>query len=63
MRKIITTFDGPIADFALPPDAQGVFQGVMGLALFEPNLGTALYVGIKQALSHGLFVGLIYGCF
>ena len=47
-HTVVLTFDGPITDFALPPDAQGVFQGVMGLALVETNLGTALHVGIKQ---------------
>jgi len=24
-HTVVLTFDGPIADFALPPDAQGVF--------------------------------------
>jgi hypothetical protein len=49
-HTVVLTFDGPIADFALPPDAQGVFQGVMGLALVEANLGTTLHVGIKQPI-------------
>jgi hypothetical protein len=49
-HTVVLTFDGPIADFALPLDAQGVFQGVMGLALVEANLGTTLHVGIKQPI-------------
>ena len=38
---------GSVADFALTSDAQGVFQSMMGLALVETDLGTALHVGIK----------------
>jgi hypothetical protein len=39
----VLTFDGPIADFSLPPDAQSVFQGVMGLALVGPR-GPKLHI-------------------
>ena len=44
----VLSFDGPITDFALAATAQSVFQGVMGLALVETDLDTALHVGIEQ---------------
>jgi len=47
-HAIVLTLGGTVADFALPPDAQGVFQGVMGLTLVQSDLGPALHVGIEQ---------------
>ena len=41
-------FGGPIADFTLAADTEGVLQSVMGLALVETDLGAALHVGIEQ---------------
>ena len=41
-------FGGPVADFTLAADAQGVFQGVMGLSLVQADLGAALHIGVKQ---------------
>ena len=46
-HAIVLPLGGSVTDFALTPDAQGVFQGVMGLTLVETDLGTALHVGIK----------------
>ncbi len=37
-HAIVLAFGGAIADFALPPDAQGIFQGVMGLTLVQADL-------------------------
>ena len=37
-----------IADFALPSDAQAVFEGVMGLALVETDPSEPLHVGIEE---------------
>lgn len=42
------TLSRAISDLALPPNSQCIFKGVMCLALVQPNLGTALHVGIKQ---------------
>jgi len=47
-HAVVLTFDGPIADFALPPDAQGVLEGMMSFALVQTDLGTALHVCIEQ---------------
>ena len=44
----VLAFGGAVADFTLAADAQGVFQGMMGLSLVETNLGAALHVGIEQ---------------
>jgi hypothetical protein len=42
------SFWGAIPDFTLSPDAQGVFQGVMGLTLVQANLGPPLHVGVEE---------------
>jgi hypothetical protein len=42
------TFGGAIADFALAADAQGVFQGMVGFAFVQADLGAALHVGVDQ---------------
>ena len=41
-----------IADFTLATDSQGVFQGVMGLALVETDLSATLHVGIEQPVDN-----------
>lgn len=45
---IVPPFARPVADFALAPDAQGVRQGMVRLALVEPVLGAAPHVGVEQ---------------
>lgn len=35
----VLAFGGPVADFALAADTEGVFQSMMGLALVEADLG------------------------
>src|SRR6056297_2264360 len=47
-HAIVLPFGGTVADFALATDAQGVFQGVMGLALVQANLGPPLHVGVEE---------------
>ena len=37
-----------VADFTLPPDTQGVLEGVVRLALVQPDLGAALHIGVEQ---------------
>ncbi len=44
----VLAFGGAVADFTLATDAKGVFQGMMGLTLVQPDLGTALHVGIAH---------------
>lgn len=44
----VLAFGGSVADFALATDAEGVFQGMMGRAFVQADLGAALHVGIKQ---------------
>ncbi len=47
-HAVVLTFDGPISDFTLATDAKCIFEGMMGLALVETDLGAALHVSIKQ---------------
>ena len=47
-NAVMLALSGPITDFTLSPDTQGIFQSVMGFAFVEPDLGAALHVGIKQ---------------
>jgi len=47
-HAVVLSFDGPITGFALAPDAQGVFQGVMSLAPVETDLGKVLHIGVEQ---------------
>ena len=47
-HAVVLPFGGAIPDFTLSPDAQGVFQGVMGLTLVQANLGPALHVGVEE---------------
>jgi hypothetical protein len=44
----VLPFGGPVANFTLAADAEGVLEGMMGLAFVEPDLGAALHVGIEQ---------------
>ncbi len=44
----VLTFGGAIADFALAADAQGVLEGMMGLALVQTDLSAALHVSVEQ---------------
>lgn len=44
----VLAFGCSIADFALPPDAQRVFECVMGFSFVQADLGTALHVRIEQ---------------
>ena len=47
-HAVVLPLGGTVADFALAPDAQGVFQGVMGLALVQSDLGPALHVSVEE---------------
>lgn len=47
-HAVVLPFGGAIPDFTLSPDAQGVFQGVMGLILVQADPGTALHVGVEE---------------
>ncbi len=44
----VLSFTGAVADFALAADAQGVFQGMVGFAFVQPDLGASLHVGVEQ---------------
>jgi len=46
-HAVVLTLGSAIPDFTLSPDAQGVFQGVMGLTLVQANLGPPLHVGVE----------------
>ena len=37
-----------VADFALAADPEGVLQGMVGFALVQTDLGTALHIGVEQ---------------
>lgn len=47
-HAVVLPLGGTVVDFALAPDAQGVFQGVMGLALVQSDLGPALHVSVEE---------------
>jgi hypothetical protein len=49
-HAVVLSLSGAIADFALASDPQSVFQGVMGLALVQANLGPTLHVGVEDPL-------------
>ena len=49
-HAVVLPLGGAITDFTLASDAQGVFQGVMRLALVQTNLGPALHVGVEKLL-------------
>ena len=44
----VLAFGGAITDFTLAADAEGVLQGMMGLALVQADLGASLHVGFEQ---------------
>lgn len=44
----VLTFDGSITDFALTPNSQGVFQGMVGFALVETDICPALHFDIEN---------------
>lgn len=46
-HAIVLSFRGSVSDFALTPDAQRIFQGMMRLTLVQTDLGTALHVGAQ----------------
>ena len=50
-HAVMLSLGGAISDFALPADAQGVLEGVMGLALVQADLGATLHVGIEQPVN------------
>ena len=43
-------FAGTVTDFALASDAQGIFQGVMGLALVQPDMGASAHVRVEHPI-------------
>jgi hypothetical protein len=47
-HAVVLPFGGEIPDFTLSPDAQGVFQGVMGFTLVQANLGPPLHVDVEE---------------
>lgn len=47
-HAIVLALGRAVADFALASDAQSVFQGMVRLALVQPNLGATLHIGVKQ---------------
>ena len=47
-HTVMLSFGGAVSNFALPADAHGVLESVMGFALVQTDLGTALHVCIKQ---------------
>lgn len=44
----VLAFDGSITDFALTPNSQGVFQGMVGFALVETDICPALNFDIEN---------------
>lgn len=47
-HTVVLPLGGAVPDFTLSPDAQSVFQGVMGLTLVQANLGPPLHVGVEE---------------
>ena len=48
----VLTLSGSVADFALAADAQSVFQGMVGLAFVQTDLGPTLHVGVEQLVDN-----------
>lgn len=42
----------PDAAFSRPPDPQRVLESMVGVALVEPDLASALHVGIQHSVDH-----------
>ena len=49
-HPVVLAFAGTVADFALASDAQGVFQGVMGLAFVQPDMGASAHVRVEHPI-------------
>lgn len=49
-HSVVLPLGGPVPNFALSSNAQGIFQRVMGLSLVETDLGAALHVGVEQPI-------------
>lgn len=49
-HTVVLSLGGSVTDFALTPDAQSVFQGMMCLAFVQANLSAPLHVSIKQPI-------------
>lgn len=48
----VLSFRGSIPDVALSPDAEDIFQRVMPFTLVQPDLSTALHVGVQQVVDN-----------
>ena len=49
-HPVVLALAGTVADFALASDAQGVFQGVMGLAFVQPDMGASAHVRVEHPI-------------
>ncbi|SLN76740.1 hypothetical protein RUM8411_04475 [Ruegeria meonggei] len=47
-HPIVLVLGSTVADFTLSTISQGILRGVMRLAFVQPNLCTALHIGIEQ---------------
>ena len=45
-------FGCPVSDFTLTANAKGIFQCMMGFPFVQPNLGSALHIGIQNPVYH-----------
>ena len=48
----VLSLAGSVADFALAADPEGVLQGMVGFALVQTDLGTALHVSVEQPVDY-----------
>ena len=51
-HAIVLALDRAVADFALASDAQSVIQGMVRLALVQPDLGAALHIEVTGRNTH-----------
>ena len=49
-HPVVLAFAGTVANFALASDAQGVFQGVMGLAFVQPDMGASAHARVEHPI-------------
>ena len=49
-HAVVLALAGAVSDFALAPDAEGIYEGVMSLVPVKAGSGPALYIGIQQAV-------------
>ena len=51
-HAVVLPLRGPIPDFSLASDAQGILQGVVGFSLVQADVGTPLHGRVQRPVDH-----------